>query len=94
MWASSVLRPKKHGGSFGFHAAMAKTYDWDVFPDFKIEKIEFPSCPILDEVLATETSDPAIANGTDCGVHLVRSIVDVRVFPDSSAVDSKIGDPF
>ena len=23
MWASSVLRPKKHGGSFGFHAAVA-----------------------------------------------------------------------
>ena len=24
MWASSTLRPKKHGGSFGFHAVVAK----------------------------------------------------------------------
>ena len=58
MWASSVLRPKKHGGSFGFHAAVAKTCDWDIFvflgpvPEKKV----FLS-PTLDEVLATKTSD-------------------------------------
>ena len=81
------------------HAAVAKTCDWGVvsLSDFIREKIEFPSCPLWDEVLATETSDPAIANGTDCGadcdVDPVRSIIEVRVFLDPFSGDPKLGDP-
>ena len=94
MWASSVLRPKKHGGSFGFHAAVAKTCDWDVFSFLGLvpEKKVFPS-PTLDEVLATETSDPAIASGTDCGVELFKSKIDGTVFLGSFEMDPKIGGP-
>ena len=94
MWASSVLRPKKHGGSFGFHVAVAKTCDWDacVLFGFVTEKKVFPS-PTLDEVLATETSDPAIASGAECGVEFFTSKIDGTVFPCSFEMDSKTGDP-
>ena len=94
MWPSSVLRPNKHGSFFGFHAAVAKTCDWDVFSFLGLvpEKKVFPS-PTLDEVLATEMSDPAIASGTDCGVELDKSKIDGTIFPDSFEMDSKIGDP-
>ena len=44
------------------------------------------------EVLAIETSDPAIANGADCDTDPARSITDVEVFPNYFAMDSMFGD--
>ena len=89
-----MLRPKKHGGSFGFHEAVAKTCDWDVCVLFGLatEKKVFPS-PTLDEVLATEISGPVIAGGADCGMELGKPQIDGIVFPGSFEMDSNIGDP-
>ena len=52
-------------------------------PDIICEKeVLFSPCPILNWVLATDTSDPAIAKGAECAVDPVRSITSALGFPD------------
>ena len=60
-------------------------------PGVILEKIEFPSCPALDEVLANDMSDPAIANSADYCDDPVRSITNAGEFPDSFATDPIFG---
>ena len=73
MWASSALRPKKHGGSFGFYAAVAKgcaphVTEGDADPGLvtgtgepKLERgIEFPPVFTLEETRSTVLVDAAL----------------------------------
>ena len=53
-------------------------------PDIILEKeVLLSPCPVLDRVLATDTSDPAIAKGAECAVDPERSITSALGFPDS-----------
>ena len=66
MWTSSVLRPKKYGGSFGFQCLVANMVGGDaaVIVCVKCENPwALPPFPTWEGVLATETSDLGIIDG-------------------------------
>ena len=82
------------GRFFSLHCAVANV--WAEFtapePDIILEKeVLLSPCPVLDRVLATDTSDPAIAKGAECAVDPERSITSESGFPVSFAPDPILG---
>ena len=67
MRTSSELRPKKYGGSFGFQyivASICRAEATTVSRERRENLGAFPPFPEWEEVLARDTSDPAIDNGS------------------------------
>ena len=68
MWTSSELRPKKHGGSFGFQCIVANGGGGGegCDPDDNCENLRaLPPFPAWEGVLATEIGEPSNTNGED-----------------------------
>ena len=62
-------------------------------PDIILEKeVLLSPSPVLDRILATDTSDPAIAKGAECAIDSERSITPEFGFPVSLAPDLLFGE--
>ena len=88
--ASSVLWSKKHGGSFGFHAAVAQVCEGDETDapgDNCVILGVFALFPVWEWVLATEIGDPMVARVSNSVAKLTTDF-DCDAVPDFSAFSS------